>query len=78
MKKILSIIAVVAFVAALSAPVYATENVKPVISKVADEEPKKEEAKKSEKKSADCATKAEAKKGCEEKKAKSCGDKDKK
>ena len=78
MKKIISIIAIVAFFGAISAPAFASDNMKPVVTAVADEEPKKETTKKSEKKSSDCATKAEAKKACGEKKEKSCGDKDKK
>lgn len=81
MKKILSIIAVIAFVGMLSAPLYAMDETKPAIEKVADDDTKKETtketAKKAEAKTADCAAKAEAKSGCETK-TKSCGDKDKK
>ncbi|MBE0654367.1 MAG: hypothetical protein IH594_11250 [Bacteroidales bacterium] len=83
MKKVMSILAVVVFFAAISAPVFASENTKTVIVNVIDEEPKKADAKKSgdctskAEKSSDCATKAE-KSGCDSKKEKSCGDKDKK
>jgi len=74
MKKLFSIIAIIAFVGVLSAPVYATSNVNTAIVQVLDDEPKKAEAKKTDKK----AKKAKAKKGCSTECEKSCGDKDKK
>ncbi len=74
MKKLFSIIAVIAFVGVLSAPVFATNNVNSAIVQVLDDEPKKEETKKADKK----AKKAKATKDCSSKCEKTCGDKDKK
>jgi Skp family chaperone for outer membrane proteins len=77
MKKLFSIIALVAFIGAFAMPAIAADNVKPVISQVADEKPKKEtKDKKEAKKSSDCT--ATAKKSCGGEKEKACGDKDKK
>ncbi len=78
MKKVLSVIAVVVFLGALSAPVYSSNNLKPGVIQVNDEKPKK----KTTKKEATKKSKKEATKGCAsacgEKKTKACGDKDKK
>ena len=84
MKKVLSVLAVVVFFAAMTAPVFATDSAKAVVENVMDEKPKKADAKKS----GDCTTKAEKKSGdcettqkkgcCDSQKEKSCGDKDKK
>lgn len=79
MKKLLSIVAIIAFVGALTVPVYAGSQTDQVLIQLADEEPKKAEKEKTkEKKSESCATKTEAKSCCGEKEKKSCGDKDKK
>lgn len=71
MKKILVIIAMVAFVGSISAPVFASDNSTPVT--IVDEKPTKK---------ADKDKKAEKKEGCSStcgtKTEKSCGDKDKK
>ncbi len=76
MKKVLSVIAVVVFLGALSAPVYSSNDLKPVVIQVNDEKPKKKkEASKKEAKKAKTSKCASA---CGEKKAKACGDKDKK
>jgi uncharacterized protein YxeA len=85
MKKVLSILTVVVFFFAVSAPVYAVDNTSTVIVNVDDEKPKtaeaKEDSKKDKKKSSDCsseAKKSEAKKSSDcssKKKSKSCGDK---
>ncbi len=72
MKKILSFIAMIAFVAALSVPVYANS------STVIDEEPKKEQAEKKADKAKKSDKKSDCSSTCAEKKQKSCGDKDKK
>jgi Ni/Co efflux regulator RcnB len=72
MKKILSFIAMIAFVAALSVPVYASSEA------VIDEEPKKEQTAKDEKKAKKADKKSDCSSTCGEKKQKSCGDKDKK
>jgi hypothetical protein len=83
MKKLFTILTVFLFSVAISAPVYSAFNNDPVVVTVDDETPKKAEAKKKDKKSADCQAEAkksgcEAKSGCESKKAKTCGDKGKK
>lgn len=75
MKKVLSVIAVVVFLGALSAPVYSSNDLKPVVIQVNDEKPKKKEASKKEAKKAKTSKCASA---CGEKKTKACGDKDKK
>ncbi len=77
MKKVLSILTVVVFFIAVSAPVYSADLNNPVIVTVDDEKPKTSESKKEtkkDKKSADCQTKAE-KSDCQTKKSKNCGDK---
>jgi len=66
MKKILVILAIVAFVGSISAPVYANNNSSPVT--VVDEKPKKK-GEKSEK-----SEKSEKKEGC----SSTCGSKEKK
>lgn len=84
MKKVLSILTVVVFFIAVSAPVYSADSNTPVVVNVDEEKPKtaeakketKKEAKKDKQKSADCQTKAK-KSDCSSKKSKSCGDKGK-
>jgi len=80
MKKVLSILTVVVFFLAVSAPVYSADVTSPVIVNVDDEKPKtaesKKEAKSEKTKSGDCQTK-EKKSDCSSKKSKSCGDKGK-
>jgi len=78
MKKVLSIFAVVIFMGALAAPVFASNDLNPVVIQVNDEKPKK---KSSSKKATTKQAKKKATSGCAtacgEKKAKACGDKDK-
>ena len=81
MKKLVAVIAIVAFLGGMSAPIIANDNASMTVIEHAEKDPKKAE-KKSEKKSADCATKESAKKKSSEcttaKKspcAKTCGEK---
>ncbi|MFW5820634.1 MAG: hypothetical protein ACOCWA_05050 [Bacteroidota bacterium] len=80
MKKVLSILTVVVFFLAVSAPVYSADVTSPEIVNVDDEKPKsaenKNEAKSEKTKSGDCQAK-EKKSDCSSKKSKSCGDKGK-
>lgn len=83
MKKVLSIVTVVVFFLAVSAPVYSADVISPEVVNVDEEKPKTAEkdkdakkAKKDKQKSADCQTK-EKKSDCSSKKSKSCGDKGK-
>ncbi len=91
MKKVLSIFAVVVFMGALTVPVFASNDLNPVVIQVNDENPKKKSSTKAttkqadKKASGDCTTPCGEKKAtsdcatpCGEKKAKACGDKDKK
>ena len=72
MKKLLAVLAIVAFMGSFSAPVFAADDTKPVTEIVNDEKPKKSsETKKGDKKEG-------CEKTCENKKKSSCGDKDKK
>jgi hypothetical protein len=80
MKKLVAVIAIVAFLGGMSAPIVANDNASLTVIELADKDPKKAD-KKSDKKAADCATKETAKKSsdcttakkspCE----KTCGDK---
>jgi hypothetical protein len=77
MKKLIALIAIVAFLGGMSAPVLASVNSSAVAIELADKDPKKAEKKssdcptekKAEKKSSDCTT--EKKAPCE----KTCGEK---
>jgi hypothetical protein len=80
MKKLVAVIAIVAFLGGMSAPIIANDNATLTVIELTDKDPKKAD-KKSDKKAADCATKESAKKSsdcttakkspCE----KTCGDK---
>lgn len=80
MKKLVAVIAIVAFLGGMSAPIIANDNASLTVIELADKDPKKAD-KKSDKKAADCATKESAKKSSDcatEKKSpckKTCGDK---
>jgi hypothetical protein len=71
MKKILVILAMVAFVGSISAPVFASDNSTPVTT-VDDKPTKKAESEKKSEKKEGCSS------TCGSKTEKSCGDKDKK
>lgn len=77
MKKLIAVIAVVAFLGGMSAPIIANDNSSLTMIELADKDPKK-----ADKKAADCATKESAEKKSSdcttEKKSpceKTCGDK---
>jgi len=81
MKKLVAVIAIVAFLGGMSAPIIANDNVSMTAIELTDKDPKKAE-KKSDKKAADCATKESAEKkssDCTTAKkspcAKTCGEK---
>lgn len=61
MKKLVAVIAIVAFLGGMSAPVIANDNASLTVIELAEKDPKKAD-KKSDKKAADCATKETAKK----------------
>ncbi|MCF8226773.1 MAG: hypothetical protein K9J30_12920 [Bacteroidales bacterium] len=77
MKKTLAVIALVAFLGGMSAPVLANESV--VIESVTDKDPKKakkteksEKSEKSEKKASECTTEKKASECTTEKKSSDC------
>ena len=81
MKKLVVVIAIVAFLGGMSAPIIANDNSSMTVIELAEKDPQKAE-KKSEKKAADCVTKEAAEKKSSEcttaKKSpckKTCGDK---
>ncbi len=81
MKKLVAVIAIVAFLGGMSAPIIANDNASMTVIELADKDPKKAD-KKSDKKAADCATEKSAEKKSSDcataKKSpceKTCGDK---
>lgn len=76
MKKLFAVIALVAFLGGMSAPVIANDNSALLSIELADKDPKKKEAKKSatEKSASDCATTEKKASDCAttEKKASDC------
>jgi hypothetical protein len=81
MKKLVAVLAIVAFLGGMSAPIIANDNASLTVIELTDKDPKKAE-KKSDKKAADCATKESAQKKSSDctaaKKSpceKTCGDK---
>ena len=81
MKKLVAVIAIVAFLGGMSAPIIANDNASLTVIELTDKDPEKAK-KKSDKKAADCETKESADKkssDCTTAKkspcAKTCGDK---
>jgi len=77
MKKILSVLALVVFLAGIAAPAFASMNSTVVTVKIADDDPKKDAKKKSsdcatEKKSSDCTTEKKSSDCKSEKKSSDC------
>jgi hypothetical protein len=61
MKKLVAVIAIVAFLGGMSAPIIANDNASLTVIELTDKDPKKAD-KKSDKKAADCAAKESAEK----------------
>jgi len=78
MKKLLAVIALVAFLGGMGAPVIAQKNASILTIELADKDPKKKD-KKAEAKSGECTSAKEkaCEKSCEEKCDKKCDDKKK-
>jgi prophage tail gpP-like protein len=70
MKKVLAILALVAFMGGIGAPAFAATSQETIAITLADKDPEKKESK--DKKSKDCSTKAESKKAKEAKKKAPC------
>ncbi|MEX0981454.1 MAG: hypothetical protein WD577_14375 [Bacteroidales bacterium] len=73
MKKLVAVIAIVAFLGGMSAPILANDNASMTVIELAEKDPKKADKKsdkKADKKSSDCTTakKSECAKSCDDKK----------